>query len=84
MGVDVTRGERESGSKLALNSKLGLLRIGIPKVRLVDENHLKWGQWAAIGHIEPKLRQPTWARPWPDTRIVSRCRRRAGDRSLGK
>ena len=84
MRVDVTRSDGESGSDLALNSELGLLRIGIPKVGLVDENHLKRGKRTAISHVETKLSQSTRARAGPNTSVASGWRRSAADRSLGE
>src|SRR5229473_226725 len=84
MRVNVTRGDRDSWSDFPLNSELGLLRIRIPKVRLVDENHLKLGKWTAIGHVETKLSQPSRARARGNTSVASRCRLRAADGPLGE
>src|ERR1700730_18560294 len=82
MRVDVACGDRESGSNLALNSKAGLLRIRIPKVRLVDENHLKRRKWAAIGNIEAELGHPARAGAGGNASIVSSGGCCAGDRPL--
>src|SRR4029077_18492158 len=77
MRVDVAGRDGEPRCNLALNSKLGLLRVRRSKIRLVDENHLQWAKRATIRDVEPKRRQ----RGRRNASGVSRCRCRAPDQS---
>src|SRR6202047_1830884 len=82
MRVDVTGGDRESRNNLALNSKLGLLRIWRSKIRLVDENHLKRTKGTAIGDTQPQPRLPKQGRGNASAAPRRRCR--ASDRPLSE
>src|SRR5580658_3711914 len=82
MRVDITCGDGESRSNLALNSELGLLSVGRPEVGLVDKGHLKLGKWTTIGDIQPQRRLRKQGRG--NASVASRWRDRAGDRALGE